>query len=79
MAEETYRKLEVPVGPGELQHLADHLTAADWLTNAALTDTHLTGQLTGRVLPLTCPLPWPDQAEALQRATGAYWERRIGR
>ncbi|MFF3129553.1 hypothetical protein ACFVRD_46960 [Streptomyces sp. NPDC057908] len=46
-----------PVGPGELQHLADQLTAADWLTDAALTDTHLTGQLTERVLPLTCPLP----------------------
>ncbi|MFE7042181.1 hypothetical protein ACFU9X_22880 [Streptomyces atratus] len=45
-----------PVGSGELQHLADQLTAADWLTNAALTDTHLTGQLTERVLPLTCPL-----------------------
>ncbi|WP_326770816.1 hypothetical protein [Streptomyces sp. NBC_01591] len=47
----------VPVGSGELQHLADQLTAADWLTNADLTDTHLTGQLTERVLPLTCPLP----------------------
>ncbi|MFD9517885.1 hypothetical protein [Streptomyces sp. NPDC059979] len=45
----------VPVDPGELQHLVDQLTAADWLTEAAITDTHLTGQLTERVLPLTCP------------------------
>ncbi|MDX3538663.1 hypothetical protein PV721_30840, partial [Streptomyces sp. MB09-01] len=47
----------VPAGAGELECLADQLTAADWLTDAALTDTHLTGQLTERVLPLTCPLP----------------------
>ncbi|WP_324289002.1 hypothetical protein [Streptomyces sp. CoH17] len=46
----------VPVVAGELQHLVDQLTQADWLTDAALTDTHLTGQLTERVLPLTCPL-----------------------
>ncbi|MFB9350178.1 hypothetical protein ACFFUA_22465 [Streptomyces heliomycini] len=47
----------VPVGSGELRDLIDRLTAADWLTDAALTDTHLTGRLTERVLPLTCPLP----------------------
>ncbi|WP_331753880.1 hypothetical protein [Streptomyces sp. NBC_00826] len=46
----------VPTGPGELQHLVDQLTAADWLTDAALTDAQLTGQMTQRVLPLTCPL-----------------------
>ncbi|MEU2183976.1 hypothetical protein [Streptomyces thermolilacinus] len=46
----------VPVEFGELLHLADQLTQADWLTDAALTDTHLTGQLAERVLPLTCPL-----------------------
>ncbi|MGW2088903.1 hypothetical protein [Streptomyces sp. NPDC001880] len=46
-----------PVDPGELQHMIDQLTAADWLTEAAVTDTHLTGQLTERILPLTCPLP----------------------
>ncbi|MER6557491.1 hypothetical protein ABT300_06945 [Streptomyces sp. NPDC001027] len=46
----------VPVASGELQHLVDQLTAADWLANAALTDAQLTGQLTERVLPLTCPL-----------------------
>ncbi|MFJ8210492.1 hypothetical protein [Streptomyces sp. NPDC096033] len=47
----------VPVDPHELQHLVDRLTAADWLTDPVITDTHLTGRLTERVLPLTCPLP----------------------
>ncbi|MFF7183483.1 hypothetical protein [Streptomyces sp. NPDC008121] len=46
----------VPVDSGELKNLVDQLTAADWLTDAALTNTHLTGRLTERVLPLTCPL-----------------------
>lgn len=46
----------VPADTGELRQLVDQLTQADWLTDAALTDTHLTGQLTERVLPLTCPL-----------------------
>ncbi|MFI2425374.1 hypothetical protein ACH5A7_14925 [Streptomyces sp. NPDC018955] len=46
----------VPVGSGELEDLIDRLTAADWLTDTILTDTHLTGRLTERVLPLTCPL-----------------------
>jgi hypothetical protein len=46
----------VPVDPGDLQYLIDQLAAADWLTDAALTDAQLTGQLTERVLPLTCPL-----------------------
>lgn len=45
----------VPADAGELRYLMDRLTAADWLAEAALTDTHLTGQLTERVLPLTCP------------------------
>ncbi|MFJ2263668.1 hypothetical protein ACIOKD_36150 [Streptomyces sp. NPDC087844] len=47
----------VPVDTGELKHLVDQLTAADWLADAQLTETHLTGQLTDRVLPLSCPLP----------------------
>ncbi|MFD4578005.1 hypothetical protein ACFWNK_37535 [Streptomyces sp. NPDC058417] len=47
----------VPVGSEELQQLVDQLIAADWLADAALTSTHLTGQFTERVLPLTCPLP----------------------
>ncbi|WP_331754527.1 hypothetical protein OHA19_42875 (plasmid) [Streptomyces sp. NBC_00012] len=42
--------------PDELPHLADQLTAADWLVEPALTPTRLTGRLTERVLPLTCPL-----------------------
>ncbi|MFF4645858.1 hypothetical protein [Streptomyces sp. NPDC001389] len=49
----------VPFDSTELQHHVDQLTAADWLTDAALTDTHLTGQLTERVHPLTCPLTCP--------------------
>ncbi|WP_460062800.1 hypothetical protein [Streptomyces sp. YKOK-I1] len=53
----------IPVDPGELRHLVDQLTAADWLTEAALTDTHLTGRLTERVLPLTCPLPESDPTD----------------
>ncbi|MEU8655040.1 hypothetical protein [Streptomyces sp. NPDC048737] len=52
----------VPVDSGELHHLVDQLTAADWLTGTHLTGTHLTGRLTERVLPLTCPLPRPDRA-----------------
>ncbi|RPK56099.1 hypothetical protein [Streptomyces sp. ADI95-17] len=46
----------VPVDASELEHLVDQLTTADWLTKAHLTDTRLTGQLTDRVLPLSCPL-----------------------
>ncbi|MFD7685641.1 hypothetical protein [Streptomyces sp. NPDC059781] len=45
-----------PADPDELRHLIDRLTTADWLTDPTLTDTHLTGRLTERVLPLTCPL-----------------------
>jgi hypothetical protein len=45
------------VEPGELRALVDQLTTAEWLTDAVITDTHLTGRLTERVLPLTCPLP----------------------
>ncbi|MGW2179789.1 hypothetical protein ACWCXX_17150 [Streptomyces sp. NPDC001732] len=44
------------IGPDELPHLADQLTAADWLAEASVTTTRLTGRLTERVLPLTCPL-----------------------
>ncbi|MFE4861182.1 hypothetical protein [Streptomyces sp. NPDC056670] len=43
--------------PSELPGLLDQLTAADWLTDHTLTDTRLTGRLSKRVLPLTCPLP----------------------
>ncbi|AXG82538.1 hypothetical protein DVK44_12075 [Streptomyces paludis] len=41
----------------ELPCLIERLTAADWLAEAVVTETHLTGRLTERVLPLTCPLP----------------------
>ncbi|MFD0341205.1 hypothetical protein ACFVH0_21455 [Streptomyces sp. NPDC127117] len=47
--------LHALAGPGELQHLVGQLTVAGRLTAAALTDAQLTGRLTGRVLPLTCP------------------------
>ncbi|MFF8917315.1 hypothetical protein ACF08M_29400 [Streptomyces sp. NPDC015032] len=50
------------VGPGELAPWADQLAAADWLTEPALTTTRLTGRLTERVLPLTCPLTQPGPA-----------------
>ncbi len=46
----------VPVDADGLRDLVDRLTAADWLTDTTLTDTHLTGRLTERLLPLTCPL-----------------------
>ncbi|MEU8762695.1 hypothetical protein [Streptomyces sp. NPDC048659] len=52
----------VPATPGELQIQVHQLTEADWLTNAALTDTHLTGQVSERILPLTCPLLPPDDS-----------------
>ncbi|MER5501120.1 hypothetical protein ABT096_28485 [Streptomyces sp. NPDC002561] len=44
------------IGPGELPPLTDQLTATDWLAEVAVTPTRLTGRLTERVLPLTCPL-----------------------
>ncbi|MEV8005020.1 hypothetical protein AB0P10_20395 [Streptomyces parvus] len=44
------------VDPGDLPALVDRLTAADWLAEADITGTHLTGRLTERVLPLGCPL-----------------------
>lgn len=44
------------IDPGDLRELVDRLTVADWLTDAAVTDTALTGRLSERVLPLSCPL-----------------------
>ncbi|MFJ2899099.1 hypothetical protein ACIO87_30000 [Streptomyces sp. NPDC087218] len=44
------------IGPGELPPLTDQLTATDWLAEFAVTPTRLTGRLSERVLPLTCPL-----------------------
>ncbi|MEU1518760.1 hypothetical protein ABZ490_42595 [Streptomyces sp. NPDC005811] len=53
----------IPVDPGALRQLLDQLTAAAWLTEATLTDTHLTGHLTERVLPLTCPIRQTEEAD----------------
>ncbi|MFE0606630.1 hypothetical protein ACFW2T_32370 [Streptomyces sp. NPDC058892] len=64
----------VPAGASARESLVDQLAAADWLTDAALTDTHLIGQLTERVLPLTCPLPTPVDSPGRRRA----WRRRPG-
>ncbi|WP_424568513.1 hypothetical protein [Streptomyces sp. CH-036] len=44
------------VSPADLPDLVDRLTAADWLAEATVTGTLLTGRLTERVLPLGCPL-----------------------
>ncbi|MEW2071198.1 hypothetical protein [Streptomyces sp. NPDC007346] len=44
------------VAPDELEPLIEQLTAADWLEEAATADGRLTGRLTERVLPLSCPL-----------------------
>ncbi|NEB42606.1 hypothetical protein G3I54_37845 [Streptomyces sp. SID14515] len=44
------------VDPGDLPELVDRLTAADWLAEVVVTDALLTGRLTERVLPLSCPL-----------------------
>ncbi|MFF9572045.1 hypothetical protein [Streptomyces sp. NPDC014685] len=44
------------ITPGELSPLTDQLTATDWLAEVSVTPTRLTGRLTERVLPLTCPL-----------------------
>lgn len=42
--------------PGALHPLVDQLTAAEWLTDAELTGQRLTGRLSERVWPLSCPL-----------------------
>ncbi|MFJ6615610.1 hypothetical protein ACIQPT_35625 [Streptomyces sp. NPDC091289] len=41
---------------GELPELVERLTSADWLAEADVTDALLTGRLTERVLPLSCPM-----------------------
>lgn len=58
------------------------MIAADWLTEAAVTDTHLNRQLTERVLPLTCPLDRPghlpnESTCGLARTTKTLRGRRI--
>ncbi|MEU2385465.1 hypothetical protein ABZ606_12465 [Streptomyces sp. NPDC012461] len=46
----------VPTDSAALQPMLDQLTRADWLTDATLGPTHLSGQLSERVLPFSCPL-----------------------
>ncbi|WP_411082950.1 hypothetical protein [Streptomyces sp. cmx-18-6] len=48
------------VDAGELEPMVEQLTAADWLTEAEIGDGRLTGRLTERVLPLSCPLASGD-------------------
>lgn len=44
-----------PVERDELPALVEKLSATNWLAEASLTDTRITGQVSERVLPLTCP------------------------
>ncbi|MCX5402128.1 hypothetical protein [Streptomyces sp. NBC_00102] len=46
-----------PVEREELPAMVEKLSATSWLAEAALTDTRITGQVSERVLPLTCPCP----------------------
>ncbi|WP_347239693.1 hypothetical protein [Streptomyces lydicus] len=41
----------------ELGMLLEQLSAAEWLTDASMTDTHVTGQLGEGALAFSCPLP----------------------
>ncbi|MBT2410710.1 hypothetical protein J7I94_09075 [Streptomyces sp. ISL-12] len=43
--------------PGALQPLVDQLTTAGWLSDAELSGERLTGRLSERVWPLSCPVP----------------------
>ncbi|MFF7363609.1 hypothetical protein [Streptomyces sp. NPDC008125] len=46
-----------PVDRDELPELVEKLSATNWLAEASLTDTGITGRVAERVLPLTCPYP----------------------
>ncbi|MFF3698996.1 hypothetical protein [Streptomyces sp. NPDC002221] len=46
-----------PADPDELTHLLGQLTEADWIAESTRTSTRLTGRLSDRALPFTCPLP----------------------
>ncbi|MGW2840270.1 hypothetical protein ACWCWD_21060 [Streptomyces sp. NPDC001493] len=48
-----------PVDRDELPALVEKLSATNWLAEAALTDTCITGRVAERILPLTCPYPCP--------------------
>ncbi|MFE7045488.1 hypothetical protein ACFU9X_40595 [Streptomyces atratus] len=41
----------------QLDELMKQLTAVEWLTDVAVTDTHVTGRLCERVLSFSCPVP----------------------
>ncbi|MFI1225935.1 MULTISPECIES: hypothetical protein [Streptomyces] len=43
------------MGPAQLGELVEQLTAAEWLADVSVTDTHVTGRLCERVLDLSCP------------------------
>ncbi|MEU9623692.1 hypothetical protein [Streptomyces sp. NPDC048155] len=41
----------------QLGELTEQLTVTEWLTDVAVTDTHVTGRLCERVLSFSCPAP----------------------
>lgn len=45
------------VDPPELRELVEQLVAAEWLTDVSVTDAHVTGRLSERILDLSCPVP----------------------
>lgn len=46
-----------PVEWEELPALVERLVATKWLAESDVTDTRITGQVSERILPLTCPCP----------------------
>lgn len=48
---------QTAIPTGQLPGLLDQLTAADWLADSTVSSTRVTGRLTERALPFTCPLP----------------------
>lgn len=52
------------VDTSEIGALVEQLTAAEWFSDVSLTDTHLMGGLSERVLPLGCPVPAGTGTEA---------------
>jgi hypothetical protein len=45
------------VDSSRLGNLVEQLTAVEWLTDVSVSGTHVSGQLSGRVLALSCPMP----------------------
>ncbi|CAM5404543.1 hypothetical protein SALBM135S_01342 [Streptomyces alboniger] len=50
------------VDAAQLGALVEQLTTAEWLTDASVSDTHVRGVLSERVLPLGCPIPTGGEA-----------------